>query len=410
MRRTIVLVALSVCAILALPGLASAATFNVPADFAAIQAAIDGATAGDTVQVAAGTATLAPTQIITIPNDKLGLRLVGAGSGQTILQKSSGTTSQPIIFIGPGTPSFPAPASTVVEGFTLKNSGATSGARSSATSAYTGIAIRASGASAADPAVIRNCEFLEFSDTGIVMAEVTVRYWEFAGNTFDGSRLAVWVNSNDFVTVRDNVFRDYSVAIGTDAGDAVTDLIIAGNDLLGGTFDPAPTFYRGLYLSSAATAEDETKNWNISNNLITGATNGILIQAPTSGAQSLTGVVVENNYIAFNNVTGTVAQTPTFADAKNSAAKQLIATNNWWGQATGPAAAQISGSVITDPYLTTDYQDPSLSAGAGFWPATEAPPVVSTPASSSWSLMLTALSAVMVGGRFAARRRKDLAA
>lgn len=408
MKRTIVLVVLSLCAVLALPGVASAATFNVPADFTAIQAAIDGASPGDTVQVAAGTATLAATEIITIPNSKLGVRLVGAGAGLTVLQKSSGTTSQPIIFVGPGTPSFPAPASTTIEGFTLKNSGATSGVRTTATSAYTGIALRASGVSTADPAVIRNCEFLDFSDTGIVMAEVTIRYWDLVGNTFDGSRLAIWVNSNDFVTVRNNVFRDYSIAIGTDAGDAVTDLTITGNDLLGGTFDPAPTFYRGLYLSSAATTEDEPKNWNISNNYITGATNGILIQAPASGAQSLTGVAVGNNYIAGNNVEGTVAQTPAFADVKNSAAKQLTATNNWWGQATGPIAGQTSGLVITDPFLTSDSENPPPSGDTGFWPGPGAP-VVSTPASSTWSLVLTALSAALVGSWFV-RRRKELAA
>jgi hypothetical protein len=409
MKRTTLLMALSLCAVLALPGLASAATFNVPADFTAIQTAINGASAGDTVQVAAGTATLDPTQIITIPNSKLGIKLVGAGVGQTILQKSASASGQHIIFIGQTPALSPAPASTVVEGFTLKNSGATTAPRDTTNSARDGIGIRASGASAANPAIIRNCEFLDFSNSGIDIFESSHQYWEISNNTFDGSRLAIWVNSNHFVTIRDNVFQRYSVAIGADASDRITDLTITGNDLLGGAFDPAPTYYRGLYLTSASTVEDEPKNWTISNNYITGATNGILIQAPSSGAQSLTGVVVENNYIAGNDVTGTTPQTPPYADVKNSSTKTLIATNNWWGQASGPAAGQVSGLVTTDPYLTSNTEDPLLSAGAGFWPAPVAPPVVSTPASSSWSLALTALSAVLVGLWFA-RKRKQLAA
>jgi hypothetical protein len=408
MKRTIALVALSLCAVLALPGVASAATFNVAADFAAIQTAINGASPGDTIQVAAGTATLLPTETITIPNSKLGIKLVGAtGAGQTVLQKSSG--DQFFIVIGEAPALSPAPAPTVVEWLTLKNSGATSAPRDATNSGRNGIGIRASGVSAADPAIIRNCEFLDLSNAAIDIYESSHRYWEIANNTFDGNRLTIWVNANHFITIRNNVFRRYAVAIGADSVDRITDLTITGNDLLGGAYDPAPIYYRGIQLTSASTVEDEPKNWNISNNYITGATNGILIQTAPSGAQSLTGVVVENNHIVGNNdVTGTQPQTPPYADIKNASAKQLIATNNWWGQASGPDAVQISGLVTTDPYLTSNNEDPALSGGAGFWPAPGTPPVVSTPASSSWSLALMALSAVLVGA-WSARRRKELA-
>ena len=57
-------------------------------------------------------------------------------------------------------------------------------------------------------------------------------------NLFDGSRLAIWVNGCDFVTVRNSVFRNYAVAVGMDANDVAADLTIVGNDLPGGSYTP----------------------------------------------------------------------------------------------------------------------------------------------------------------------------
>ena len=414
MRSKLALVVLTLCALLALPGLASAATINVAADFAAIQAAINGANPGDTVQVAAGTATLGPADIITIPASKLGLRLVGAGVGQTILQKSSAASyyDHPILRVGPAAaPSYPAPASTVVEGFTFKNSGDPAPPltpTSAAVAAPIAIDIQASGASAADPGVVRNCEFLYFNEVGIVITEAGSgghRYWDFSNNSFE-SKIGIWPNAADFISIRDNVFRNYSVPVGVDNTDVVINLTITGNDFLGGGYVPNVSRYRGIQLSAAADEADQVRNWNISNNYITDSTYGIAIQAAPNGVESLTGVVIQNNYIFGNTRTGTVPQTPAYADLWNASTKPLVATNNWWGQASGPASGQIVGLITTEPYLTALSEDRPAGA-VGFWPASVAPPVVSTPASSMWSLVLAALAALT--GLWFARRRESLA-
>ncbi len=103
--------ALALAAVLgltAVPPPASGATIGpIPATFSDIQTAINTANPGE-ILVAAGMATLAQTEVITIPSDKLGITLIGAGPGKTILQKSAGTTAQSIIFIGQTLPHVPS--------------------------------------------------------------------------------------------------------------------------------------------------------------------------------------------------------------------------------------------------------------------------------------------------------------
>lgn len=68
-------------------GPAAATTYSVACDYTAITNAIAGAIPGDVIQIAAGTATLTAAQVITISNSTMGISLIGAGPGQTILQK-----------------------------------------------------------------------------------------------------------------------------------------------------------------------------------------------------------------------------------------------------------------------------------------------------------------------------------
>jgi hypothetical protein len=68
-------------------GTAMAATYSVACDYTAITNAIAGAVPGDIIQIAAGTATLTAAQVITISNSTMGISLIGAGPGQTTLQK-----------------------------------------------------------------------------------------------------------------------------------------------------------------------------------------------------------------------------------------------------------------------------------------------------------------------------------
>ncbi|MCK6558065.1 right-handed parallel beta-helix repeat-containing protein [bacterium] len=336
---------------LVLPFLATAATVSVPATASDIQDAINAASPGDVIEIAAGTVTLDPGVSIVIPNPQLGITLRGAGAGATIIERSSGGTSNPLLMIGAST-SCATGAATVIEGITFRNSGLTSGSATSSTAAYRGIEIRSCGASPADPAIIRDCEFLEFRDTGISIVDYPFAYWEFTGNTFDGSRLAIWINQADFVTIHRNTFRDYVVAMGFDPNDVVTDLAITENKMLGGSFDPAPANYYGLYVSAAAMIAGESKKWDISGNEITGATYGIRLLAPTSGGlfQSLTDVSVHDNCIYDNNVLGSGGSTTSYG-VYNTSTVSLDAIDNWWGDASGPAHASNpsgTGDVVSD--------------------------------------------------------------
>ena len=264
-------------------------------------------------------------------------RIAIAGAGNTILQKSAGSSTQPIILIGQTTPvAPPAAASTLVEGFTLRNSGSTASTRSSANSAYRGIRIGASGVSSADPAIIRNCEFLDFSETGIAIPNQPVAYWEFSHNVFDGSRQAIDVKAADFVVIRENTFRDYVMAIRQESNDVGTDLTITGNQLQGGSYVPTPSGYYGLNLSSASSVEDAPKNWLIRDNCIVGSTYGINVMRPLTGAESMADVVVEFNYIDNNIFPGTSVYSPQFAGIWNTSPKLLWAADNYWGDPTGP--------------------------------------------------------------------------
>ncbi len=92
-----------------------AATINVPADFPTIQAGIDAAASGDTIQVAAGTYT---EQIVISKS----LTLTGAGSATTIIQAPATTTPDPII--GAGSIVVVNNAATVsMSGFTVQGPG-----------------------------------------------------------------------------------------------------------------------------------------------------------------------------------------------------------------------------------------------------------------------------------------------
>lgn len=362
-----------------LPFPAPAVTVNVAANYTDIQNAINAASPGDVIQVAAGTVTLGATEMITIPNAQLGIQLIGAGKGVTIIERASGSTSFPLLLIG-GSTSCSISGATLIEGFTFRNSGLTSGSTTSSTAAYRGIEIRSCGGSTANPAIIRNNEFLWFRDTGISIVDYPFAYWEFSGNTFDGSRLAIWINSADFVTIHGNTFQNYVVAVGFDPNDVVTDLAITENKLLGGSFDPAPANYYGLYISTASAAAGDPKNWDISGNEITGSTFGVRLLAPTSGGlfQSLANVSMQDNCIYDNNVLGNGGFTTTYG-VYNTSTLTLDAINNWWGDASGPNHASNpggAGDLVSDNVSFTPWSTVQLPACGGGGPTPTHPYVL----------------------------------
>lgn len=234
-------------------GPAVATMYSVACDYTAITNAIAGAVPGDTIQIAAGTATLTAAQVITISNSTLGISLIGAGPGKTILQKvrrqaglsvatmvsphtqASGTNDQAIIFMGANSGASGSGLPTTITNITFKNTGVIDGPRSSGNSTYRAISIRGVGGSDQSRGQIYNCEFLDFADSGIILADVTVQplYWDIHNNLFNGSRFGVYLNGNGNCSVYDNIMRNYVVGVSMDANDAVSDVVISGNSFLG---------------------------------------------------------------------------------------------------------------------------------------------------------------------------------
>jgi hypothetical protein len=335
-----------------------------------IQSAIDAATSGDTIQVAAGTYTV--TSTITIPCDKLAINLIGAGRNVTFIEKSSGGTGAPVLQIGSsncGAVTGP----TVIDGFTFRNSGAVY-PNTTANSAARGISIRASGSLDGSAwSVIRNCAFLNFTDTGVTPADYQFQYWEIAGNIFDGSRLAIWLNDSRHMKVQDNDIRNMVVGIGCDAGDDSFDISVKENVMDSGTSDgsspsaywPQPSNYYGIFLGGYA------HDWTIVSNLITRNTWGIYVANRTAG-NNLANVVMSENCIVDNRVLGSAASTA--YGINNPTAVLLNAQNNWWGDASGPYHPTLNLGGLGDRVSDNVTFTPWLTAPAGICAPPPPPP------------------------------------
>lgn len=203
---------------------------SVPADLAAIQAAIDAApeNAGRVISIAQGTVEMG-TSFLRL--NKWGVSLVGAGPGLTVFQTSQTTQNAAgsCYANGEGTPLLtvcksvnpapPPPAGTqptIIEGITFKNS-YTSTPRpfsSPYNGAEKGIGVLMSGPSADNPSIIRNCEFINLwknGPTGIGVELVDAsgtrpNNWRIEGCRFDGSKTGVYVNGNSNIAIVNSTF------------------------------------------------------------------------------------------------------------------------------------------------------------------------------------------------------------
>ena len=105
--------------------------------------------------------------------------------------------------------------------------------------------------------------------------------------------------------------------------------------------------YDGIDISNFAGYGSPPIGTIIQGNTITG--NNTKIDATSGGiwvAEGVDGVEVS---IHFNNISGNNG----FGVFNASTTNTINATKNWWGQATGPAASEISGSVNTTPWYAT---------------------------------------------------------
>jgi hypothetical protein len=153
----------------------------------------------------------------------------------TTPQQANGNNDQSIVFIGATGGASGSGLPTTIANITFKNTGVIDGPRGTNNSTYRGIHIRGVGGSNLDRGQIYNCEFLDFADSGVILADVAIppRYWDFHNNLFNGSRVGIYLNANGNCSVYDNTMRNFVVGVAMDANDAVSDVVISGNSFLG---------------------------------------------------------------------------------------------------------------------------------------------------------------------------------
>ncbi len=229
-----------------------------------------------------------------------------------------------------------------------------------------------------------------------------------------GVGVQAWVPSTQNVTVSHNWFHDvgYGVMVGNDAdyglgthtGWTVEDNIAEGIYSIGFELtDTSDSVVRDnvIHLSVRDTlygfgaigifswVHIDQHNLTISGNTIDGTTAvfpAIYMYAYDDAAPNpnLDGVLIENNLvtatgtayevylrdIGTGRITGVRVTANSLPSLKNLTSVAIDAKGNWWGQASGPAAGQTWGDVITVPWITAYRESPKPRWGTGFWPIT----------------------------------------
>ena len=215
---------------------------------------------------------------------------------------------------------------------------------------------------------------------------------------YAGTAKGIWLGSSsgtvpiDNVTISGNVIKDIASAAGGAWGieaNAATSQHNTGLSVTGNTVDTViansggtsfTSYARGIAIETYMDALSITNN-KISN-IVKGGASAVGLTAIYLGSDPVAG----SAHVNLNSL----AASSGFEVTVDWSAKggKVDATNNWWGQDSGPRTNQISGSATTSPWTTAYSDDPTKLGLPGFWPV--APPVVptSTPASSTWSLSL----------------------
>jgi len=350
------------------PGPARAATINVPADYATIQAAINAAASGDTIQVAAGTY-----------NEQLliqkSLTIIGAGKATTTIG-SPATPHAGTVVQGANTwdyivAAYPA-AGTIsvrIEGFTINGNGRN---KTAGTFAIAGVFFRdVAGATSG----LFNCAILGFP--------ATPDYECFGIKIYGASSLAVTSNTLTSYT------RD---AIGAGGGVGGNPAVTISNNTCTGSALPL----NGISLLDGATG-------TISGNTITGHTrsapwaavgiivdtaSGIIISGNTVdtcfygiGAWNCSGTVITGNTLRYNvnrhiilsnSTNGTVSSNTITGTAGATEDVAIFLTNNSTGNLIGGTTSAAgntitlgkTGSWAAPPLLYVIHLDNNMGAGS----------------------------------------------
>lgn len=197
--------------------------------------------------------------------------------------------------------------------------------------------------------------------------------WTISGNEFDGNVPgygAYWgygINGAfGNAVIENNYVHQMSIGLGQ--------FSLIGGTVSGNTFDDNQ--YAAFQLWGGEYGTPVSTNDTIANNLIeydgvactdyTDASHGIRLRP---GLDATTIHLHDNSFVDLG--LGGCGQAWAIRQDGSGAAD---ATNNWWGQSTGPAAGQIGdGAVTTAPYIVGYIDDPAHLGQLGFWPLIASP-------------------------------------
>jgi len=360
-----------------------------------LQAAINQAVANDTINVAAGTYSVAGlvtvNKTLTLRGAQNGVDARTRAGSESILSNTQGMSV--------------SASNVVIDGFTIQDS---------SNAAFTGMGVWLNpgidGTQFVNNIVQNNIIGLGLANLGTTQA--VVRHNLFRTNNLAGGAGGSGIYGDPFtsgaivnVLVDENTFSDNDnagIGISTDASNVSTNLVITNNlfDLNG----------RGIYVSggasimirantltnttapadggvsSAISAFGAVTGMSILDNVLqTGLTNGIRVADFIGTGNTNTGVEVHGN-----NISGFAA-----AGLVNQDTVSVNATCNWWGAANGPANAGNPGGTGDDVVGLATFV-PFLIAPAPSACGVVAPSVP-VPATSSLVLLLMALALGAIG-------------
>lgn len=332
---TVVCLVLALSAASAYIPLARAAVINVPAQFATIQAAINAAAPGDTINVAAGTY----TELITVNKANLILTATGAATIQDpaggfalVTITSNGVTINGFTIHSTATMDFTVRVSAdsvTLNNVILQHDRANQGA---AVTLDPGI----SGFTMSGGSITSQRNGISGGVFGSTLTNIKI-----TGVTFNvlGGDFSILLFGAIGSQVSGNTFNTNTVLLAHIRVSTLSNnLVIVGNTIRGPT---AGAVGHGIRLLTAGTV-------TISGNTITGANVGVFIN-PGGGAP--------NAHINFNNIVGNPGPTGIRNDDTNS----IDAENNWWGCSAGPGnpgCDTVTGPVDFTPFKTSEIPAP----------------------------------------------------
>ena len=344
----------------------AAATINVPGDYATIQAAVDAASSGDTIVVAAGT-------------------YFGATVSKAVtIQAKTGDTV--IINDGPNTHTF------LRAGFYFASDYSGNGATISGFDIQGAIQAGTTDDGKLDFAVFsRGANNVEIEGNTIcdMLQGITNWHgngWQINDNeitdlwTLNGGGVGILVGANDGSTVAGNVISGNKISgtLSVYSGDGggydgsgivlyadfrwspggiVTDSLVKGNEISMTSDTPATVNFNGIELvdtrDSDANPSAVLNNQVICNSVHNNSRIGIYVSAGTSG-----------NGVNFNSIFANMEH-----GVRYDGTGTLDAENNWWGDDSGPSGNgpgtgdAVSANVDYDPWIKKSVPDTATGTG-----------------------------------------------